>query len=50
MDAQNKPNQVFIEALSGEKQGLFVRKSEETQRSNKETSWAGEANRSITGL
>jgi CubicO group peptidase (beta-lactamase class C family) len=50
MDAQNKPSQVFIEALSGEKQELFVRKSEETQRSNKETSCASEANRSITGL
>jgi hypothetical protein len=28
MDAQNKPNEVFIEALSVENQGLFVRKME----------------------
>lgn len=49
MDAQNKPNQVFIEALSGEKQGVFVRKSVD-QSSDKKTSCASEINRSITGL
>ncbi len=50
MDAQNKPNQVFIEALSIDTQGLFVRKSEENQRSNKATSCVSEAPRSVTGL
>ncbi len=28
MDAENKPSQVFIEALAGENQGLFVKKAE----------------------